>query len=147
MMTMAPAKQATTIVAQRALPRPDLARAIWLRPWIVAFSRNSEKMAKFIFEETRSLPRFPLCPQPLLWPYNLTISLTYDYTKQHIFAAIEMFEVFLLTRDKAILRTFPDDGCLHTSHYSKAIQSASVKELFSAFNRFTISSLVFGNKA
>ena len=57
---MAPAKHATTMIVQRALPRLDLDLEIWLRPWTVAFSKNSEKIAKFILDERRAGGNFTL---------------------------------------------------------------------------------------
>ena len=48
---MAPAKQATTMIVQSAFPKADLDLEIWPRPWIVALSKNSDRMAKCILEE------------------------------------------------------------------------------------------------
>ena len=47
-MVIAPAKHATTIIVQIAFPKADLDLEIWPRPWTVAFSKNSDKIAKCI---------------------------------------------------------------------------------------------------
>ena len=47
-MLMATAKQVTTMLTHRALPRPDFDEDMWLSPWIVEFSKNSERIAKTI---------------------------------------------------------------------------------------------------
>ena len=50
---MAPAKQATTMIVQSAFPKADLDLEIWPRPWIVALSKNSDRMAKCIMQKRR----------------------------------------------------------------------------------------------
>ena len=62
-MLMATAKQVTTIATQRALPRPDLDEEMWLSPWIVEFSKNSERMAKAILSNGK--PEYQLFIQHL----------------------------------------------------------------------------------
>ena len=47
-MVIAPAKHATTITVQIAFPKADLDLEIWPRPWTVAFSKNSDRIAKYI---------------------------------------------------------------------------------------------------
>ena len=44
-MLIATAKQATTVATHKTLPRPDLDEEMCLRPWIVEFSKKSERMA------------------------------------------------------------------------------------------------------
>ena len=54
-MQMAPTKQATTIEAHRTLSKPDFADEMRPRPWIVEFSKNSERMVNAILIESRKI--------------------------------------------------------------------------------------------
>ena len=70
-MLMATAKQVTMMATHRVLPRPDLDEEIWLSPWIVEFSKNSERMAKAILSNWK--------PESRIYIETLHVLLAFHY--------------------------------------------------------------------
>ena len=60
-MVMAPAKQATTIAVQSAFTKADLDLEIWPKPWIVALSKNYDRMAKCILSKKVDIASLSQC--------------------------------------------------------------------------------------